>query len=122
MSILVAYATHSGATRSLAEVIADALLIAGSEVVLRDVAEDPDVRGHEAAVIGSGIRMDALEKSFRDWAGRHAAALGQIPVALFSCSGSAADPARAARQKGTESFLARSPLRPVAVRNFPAGC
>lgn len=119
MSVLVAYATHSGATRSLAEVIADELILAGTEAVLHDIAADPDPVGHDAAVIGSGIRMDALEKSFQDWAGWHAAALGALPVALFTCSGSAANPAKAERQKGTESFLARSPIRPVAVRNFP---
>lgn len=119
MSVLVAYATHSGATRSLAEVIVDELILAGTEAVLHDIAADPDPVGHDAAVIGSGIRMDALEKSFQDWAGRHAAALGALPVALFTCSGSAVNPAKAERQKGTESFLARSPIHPVAVRNFP---
>lgn len=119
MSVLVAYATHSGATRSLAEVIADEFIVAGTEAVLHDIAADPDPVGHDAAVIGSGVRMDSLEKGLLDWAERHAAALGQIPVALFSCSGSAANPAKAERQKGVEAFLTRSPFRPVAVRNFP---
>ncbi|MCS6710803.1 flavodoxin domain-containing protein [Brachybacterium sp. EF45031] len=119
MSILVAYATHTGATRTLAETIAETLTAQGCEVALADIANDPDPGAHEAVILGSGIRMDALEKSAIAWADQHREQLAGRPVALFTCSGSAADPRKEGKQKGTDHFLARAGFTPVAVRNFP---
>lgn len=119
MTILIAFATHSGATRTLAEQIADTLTAEGLVVELADVAADPDPAAYSATVIGSGIRIDAYERTFTRWADAHAEALASRPVALFSCSGSASDPAKHGHQKGTDAFLEHSGLTPVAVQNFP---
>ena len=119
MSILVAYATHSGATRTLADAIVAQLRKMGIAGEAVDVRDNPDPSGHDAVILGSGIRMDSLERSAVTWASRHRRQLASMPVAVFSCSGSASDPAKAGRQQGMDSFVADCGFDPVAVRNFP---
>ncbi|MGO1259671.1 MAG: flavodoxin domain-containing protein [Brachybacterium sp.] len=119
MTVLVAYATHSGATRTLAETLTAALRATGLEVDLTDIADSPDPTGYDAVVLGSGVRVEAIEKHAATWAQHHAQALGQHPFAFFSCSGSAADPAKGGKQKATDTFLEKLRVTPVAVKNFP---
>ena len=119
MTVLVAYATHSGATRTLAETLTDALRSEGLEVELVDLADEPDPGGCDAVVLGSGVRVEAVEKTAARWAQTHASALARRPFAFFSCSGSASDPAKGGKQKATDAFLAGLDVTPVAVRNFP---
>ncbi|WP_394214977.1 flavodoxin domain-containing protein [Brachybacterium vulturis] len=119
MTVLVAFATHSGATRTLAETLAAALRADELEVDLVDIAEDPDPSSYDAVVLGSGVRIEAIEKPAAAWAQTHRAQLAGRPFAFFSCSGSAADPAKGGTQKATDTFLARFPVSPVAVKNFP---
>ena len=68
MTALVAYATHSGATRTLAETLADALRGAGLDCELVDLEEAPDPAGYDAVVLGSGVRVESIEKSAAAWA------------------------------------------------------
>lgn len=119
MTVLVVYATHSGATRTLAETLAEALTAYGLDVDLADVQDSPDPAGHDAVVLGSGVRVESVEKSAAAWARTHQDVLAEKAFAFFSCSGSAADPASGGRQKATDTFLASLPVTPVAVRNFP---
>lgn len=119
MTVLVAYATHSGATRTLAETLAAALRAAGLEVDLTDIENSPDPAHYEAVVLGSGVRVDAIEKTATAWALQRAEALGKQPFAFFSCSGSASDPSKGGKQKATDTFLEKLPVGPVAVKNFP---
>ena len=119
MTALVAYATHSGATRTLAETLADALREAGLDCELVDIEEGPDPSGYDAVVLGSGVRVESIEKSAAAWAKQHADALSTRPFAFFSCSGSASDPAKGGKQKATDAFLATLDHTPVATANFP---
>ena len=119
MSVLLAYATHSGATRTLAETLATTLQGEGLEIELADIADAPDPGRHDAVVMGSGVRVESLEKSAVAWAEQHQKVLEGRPFAFFSCSGSAADPSKGGKQKATDAFLERFPVRPVAVKNFP---
>lgn len=119
MNVLVAYATHSGATKTLADTIADALREAGTPAEAVDIENDPDPATARAVVLGSGVRAESLERGFRQWVQRHHEALSARPVAVFSCSGSAADPKKGGKQKAMDSFLASAPFTPVAVQNFP---
>ena len=119
MTVLVAYATHSGATRTLAETLAAALRADGMATDLVDIADGPDPGGYDAVVLGSGVRVEAIEKSAVSWAHTHHEQLSRRPFAFFSCSGSASDPAKGGKQKATDAFLARFPVAPVAVKNFP---
>ncbi|MGO1200265.1 MAG: flavodoxin domain-containing protein [Dermabacteraceae bacterium] len=119
MTVLVAYATHSGATRTLAETLAAALRAERLEVDLVDIEDSPAPAGYDAVVLGSGVRVEAVEKTAASWARTHEAALARRPFAFFSCSGSASDPKKGGKQKATDAFLASLSLDPVAVRNFP---
>lgn len=105
MTVLVAGATHSGATRTVADTLVETVREEGLSPVLADITECPDPGGHEAAIIGSAVRVEPVEKSFVSWVSRYSARLDELPLALFSCCGSAADPARGGRQKGTDTFL-----------------
>lgn len=119
MSVLIAYATHSGATETLAETMRETLVAAGIAAEKISVDENPDPSRFDAAIIGSGIRVEAVEKAFVTWANDHASALGERPVAFFTCSGSASDPAKEGRQKGADAFLREAAFTPFATRNFP---
>lgn len=119
MTVLIAYATHSGATRTLAETLAATLVEEGIAASAVDIAEDPDPSAYEAVVLGSGVRVESVEKSAAAWATRHESVLRQQPFAFFSCSGSASDPAKGGKQKATDAFLSAHAVTPIAVKNFP---
>ena len=119
MTVLVAYATHSGATRTLAETIDATLRELGVEAELADISDGPDPADHDAVILGSAVRVESFEKSAVAWANSHLSVLGARPFAVFSCSGSAADPAKGGKQKATDAFLDGLPITPIAVRNFP---
>jgi menaquinone-dependent protoporphyrinogen oxidase len=119
MSVLIAYATHSGATETLAETMRETLAAAGITAEKASVDDDPDPSRFDAVIIGSGIRVEAVEKTFVTWVKEHSAALADRPVAFFTCSGSASDPKKEGRQKGADSFLRDAAFTPVATRNFP---
>lgn len=119
MTVLVAYATHSGATQTLAETLVATLGEEGVSAELVDVTTDPDPSAYDAVVLGSGVRIEAIEKPAVQWVKDHRAALLERPMAFFSCSGSAADPAKGGKQKATDAFLETIGFSPVAVKNFP---
>jgi menaquinone-dependent protoporphyrinogen oxidase len=110
---------HSGATRTLAETLAAALREAGTDCDLVDIDEAPDPAGYDAVVLGSAVRVESIEKSAATWAKDHADVLASRPFAFFSCSGSAADPAKGGKQKATDAFLGTLDRAPVATANFP---
>lgn len=119
MTVLVTYATHSGATLTLAETIAETLTAAGITTEVVDVNEGPDPSRYDAVVLGTGVRIDAAEKPATNWAKTHREQLSSRPMALFTCSGSAADPAKGGRQKAADAFVEMLGFSPVAVKNFP---
>src|SRR5699024_8691219 len=89
MTVLVAYATHSGATRTLAETLADALRADGLDADLVDIEDHPDPSGADAVVLGSAVRVESVEKPALTWTKTHLDTLRRRPFAFFSCSGSA---------------------------------
>ena len=119
MTVLVTYATHSGATLTLAETIGETLTAAGVATEVVDVNEGPDPSRYDAVVLGTGVRIDAAEKPATNWAKTHREQLSSRPMALFTCSGSAADPAKGGRQKAADAFVEMLGFSPVAVKNFP---
>jgi menaquinone-dependent protoporphyrinogen oxidase len=82
--VLVAYATKHEATREIAERIRDVLQGDGLDVRLHDVAEAPDPRPFDAAILGSAVYIGKWRKEFGAFLDRHVAALAAIPVWVFS--------------------------------------
>lgn len=66
---------------------------------LVDIEEAPDPAGYDAVVLGSGVRVESIEKSAAAWAKQYADALSTRPFAFFSCSGSASDPAKGGKRR-----------------------
>jgi menaquinone-dependent protoporphyrinogen IX oxidase len=60
MNVLVAYATHHGSTREIAERIAGVLGDRGLDVGVEPVDRVRDVRRFDAFVVGSALRMAEL--------------------------------------------------------------
>lgn len=84
MRILVAYASRHGATRGIAERIAEKLEQPGSEVTLLPVDGVDDVAVYDAVVIGSSVYFGMWSKSATELVRRNAHALRHVPVWLFS--------------------------------------
>ena len=84
MTILVAYASKHGATRGIAERVAERLTALGHEAEALPVDAQPDVNAYEAAIIGSAIYYGSWMKEATELVLRHRDALAARPVWLFS--------------------------------------
>ncbi len=84
MDVLVTYASQHGATRGIAERIADRLRAAGWVVTLAPVAEAPDPGRFAACVIGSAVYIGRWHDEARTFVRAWAPRLGERPVWLFS--------------------------------------
>jgi menaquinone-dependent protoporphyrinogen oxidase len=84
MAILVAYASKHGATRQLAERIAETLRAAGREAEVRPVEAAGDPAGYDAFVIGSAVYFGSWRKEATAFVRRYQAILAGRPVWLFS--------------------------------------
>ncbi len=83
MRVLVAYASMHGATAEIARVIGEELTRAGLEAEVRPAADEPDVRGFDAVVLGSGIYAGSWKKEALKFGKRQADELRKRPVWLF---------------------------------------
>jgi menaquinone-dependent protoporphyrinogen oxidase len=84
MRVLVAYASKYGATKGIAERIAEVLAGRGLEVELRRCDEVHDASGYDAFVIGSAAYMFSWRKDATKLVRRNAELLATRPVWLFS--------------------------------------
>jgi menaquinone-dependent protoporphyrinogen oxidase len=82
--VLVAYATHHGATRGIAERIATTLTRSGLEVSARSVSDARDLDGYDAFVVGSAIYAFRWLKESNDFVARNSKLMASRPVWLFS--------------------------------------
>lgn len=83
MNVLVAYATHHGATREIAEGIAATLAQSGLQVNVERVDRARDVAGYDAFVIGSALYCGWLKEATA-FVRRNKAALARRALWLFS--------------------------------------
>lgn len=84
MRILVAYASRHGATRGIAERVAQKLGRHGLEVTLQPVEKAGAVDEYDAFVIGSAAYMGGWLKEATRFVERHRSLLASRPVWLFS--------------------------------------
>lgn len=84
MHVLVAYASRHGATRGIAERIAETLLVAGLDAEAKPAESIRSVAEYDAVVIGSAAYMFRWMKEATDLANRNRATLKHKPVWLFS--------------------------------------
>jgi menaquinone-dependent protoporphyrinogen oxidase len=107
MQVLVAYATRHGATRGIAEWIAETLRAEHLEVTLAGVGDPIDLGAYDAYVIGSAAYMGRWLKEAAAFVADHRAELAERPVWLFS-SGPVGDARVDA--KGNDVIEASRPL------------
>lgn len=83
MNVLVAYATHHGATREIADRIAATLADSGLHVSVEEAARTRDVAAYDAFVIGSALYCGWLKEA-TEFVRRNKATLAGRPLWLFS--------------------------------------
>ncbi len=124
MRVLVAYASRHGATRGIAERIADRLRQDGLEVDVRRAEQVRDVGAYDAFVVGSAAYMFRWLDEATRFVRRNRQALATRPVWLFSSGPLGTDLVDAkgrdmlvtSEPKEFEEF--RVPLRPRDERVF----
>jgi menaquinone-dependent protoporphyrinogen oxidase len=84
MHVLVAYASRHGATKGIAERIAETLVKAGLDADVRPVSEVKSLAGYDAFVIGSAAYMFKWPKDAATFVQRNRATLAANPVWFFS--------------------------------------
>jgi menaquinone-dependent protoporphyrinogen oxidase len=84
MNVLVAYGSKHGATKGIAERIAETLQAAGQEAAVRPVEAAGELGGYDAFVIGSAVYADRWTREAVEFVQRHRAMLASRPVWLFS--------------------------------------
>jgi menaquinone-dependent protoporphyrinogen oxidase len=84
MKILVAYASKYGATKGIAERIAEGLRAAGQAAEARPMQAAGDLAGYDAFVVGSAAYIGSWLKEATEFVRSHQAVLATKPVWLFS--------------------------------------
>ncbi len=93
-TVLIAFATRSGAARDIATAIDETLRADGHRVRLADLADGPRIEGADLVVVGSGINATAWYPEAAAWMDANQAALLATRVAVFNTCLNAADPAK----------------------------
>ncbi len=84
MKVLVVYASRHGATRGIAERVAETLAGRGHEVAVRAAKEAGEVSDYDAFVIGSAAYVGHWLGDATSFVKQHRAMLAERPVWLFS--------------------------------------
>ncbi len=111
---LVAYATRTGTTQEVAEVVGETLMENGVAVDVRNVKEVRDLEPYRAVVLGSAIRAGNLMPEALEFVETNREALAQMPVAYFVvCATMQEDTAENQRQVAAYLDPLREMVEPV---------
>jgi len=84
MAVLVVYASKHGATREIAERVAQTMAAAGHRAQACPVTAVGNLTGYDAFVVGSAVYMGHWQKEATEFVRRNRAVLAGHPVWLFS--------------------------------------
>jgi len=84
MKVLIAYASKYGATREIAERLADRIRAAGLEAQAQPVTTVSDLSAYDAVVIGSAAYIGHWQKETTEFVQSNSAVLAGRPTWLFS--------------------------------------
>jgi menaquinone-dependent protoporphyrinogen oxidase len=85
--ILVTYATRAGSTFEVAARVAEVLRTAGATVDVKPVPAVHEVKGYDAVIVGSAIRMGRWLPEAEAFVKANCETLSHIPTAYFLVSG-----------------------------------
>ncbi len=85
--ILIAYATRAGSTGEVAKAIGEVLSTSGATVDVQPLKSVTDLRGYNAFVVGSAIRMGKWLPEAVQFVQTNQATLSKAPTAYFLVSG-----------------------------------
>lgn len=95
---LVVYASKAGSTREVAEKVAEVLTSNGLTLDVRPVKQVRNLKGYDAVVLGTAVRMYKPLGMMMTFVNHHKKALSQVPTAAFTVG--------LAMKDGTEKGLA----------------
>jgi menaquinone-dependent protoporphyrinogen oxidase len=119
-SVLVVYGTKTGCTKGIAEHIGATLAEEGFSVEVRPAEDRPDPTGHDAVVVGSGVRVGNWHTAVKQWVADNAGALKSRPTAFFTaCLTMASEPEKADEVRAyTDALLAETGVQLLDVGLF----
>jgi menaquinone-dependent protoporphyrinogen oxidase len=119
VTVLVAYATHRGSTREVADAVATTLRAHGLQVDVRPAGEVAEVTSYDAVVLGAAIYMGRLHADARKLLKQQRDALATRPFAIFAMGPrTLSDDDVADSRKQLEKSLEQASLLPDATAIF----
>ena len=118
--VLVGYATRSGSTQEVAEVIAEVLREAGLDAELQPVKKVRAVEEYSACVLGAPLYMFRWHRDMKAFLSRNHKALQALPLAIFALGPfhNKEEELRSAREQLDKELAKYAWLKPAAIEVF----